>query len=122
MPQLKAKGEQAVMEYLLNLGHFMEAAKKLIAYTRFAESNLNRKLEFDQISKTITESQPFANRFVELSKKIGEIESETILTESKVLISDIEKFLRTKPYLVLADKENAEIPHSRYITGDSDAM
>ena len=122
MPQLKAKGEQAVMEYLLNLGHFMEEAKNLIAYARFAESNLNRKLEFDQISKTVTESQPFANRFVKLSKKIGEIESETILTESKVLIRDIEKFLRTKPYLVLADKENAEIPHSRYITGDSDAM
>ena len=122
VPRLKAEGEKAVIEDLINLGHFEEEAEKLIAYARFAESNLNRKLEFDQISKTITESQPFANRFVELSKKIGEIESETILTESKVLISDIEKFLRTKPYLVLADKETAEIPHSRYITGDSDAM
>ena len=122
VPRLKAEGEKAVIEDLINLGHFEEEAEKLIAYARFAESNLNRKLEFDQISKTITASQPFANRFVELSKKIGEIESETILTESKVLISDIEKFLRTKPYLVLADKENAEIPHSRYITGDSDAM
>jgi len=122
VPRLKAEGEKAVIEDLINLGHFEEEAEKLTAYARFAESNLNRKLEFDQISKTITESQPFANRLVELSKKIGEVESETILTESKVLISDIEKFLRTKPYLVLADKENAEIPHSRYITGDSDAM
>ena len=122
VPRLKAEGEKAVKEDLINLGHFEEEAEKLIAYARFAESNLNRKLEFDQISKTITASQPFANRFAELSKKIGEIESETILIESKVLISDIEKFLRTKPYLVLADKEKAEIPHSRYITGDSDAM
>ena len=122
VPQLKAKGAQVVMEDLINLGHIEEEAKELIAYAKFAESNLNRKLKFDQITKTITESQPFANRFVELSKKIGEIESETILTESKVLISDIKKFLRTKPYLVLADKEKAEIPHSRYITGDSDAM
>jgi hypothetical protein len=54
VPQLKAKGEQAVMKYLLNLGHFVEKAKNLIAYARFAESNLNRKLEFDQISKTVT--------------------------------------------------------------------
>ena len=122
LPQLKAKGEQAVMGYLLNLGHFMEEAKKLIAYARFAESNLNRKLEFTQISKTVTESQPFANRFVELSKKIGAVEHEKIMLEAKVLISDIEKFLETNPYLILADKENAEIPHSRYITGDSDAM
>ena len=122
LPRLKAEGEKAVMEDLINLGHFEEEAEKLVTYARFAESNLNRKLEYDQISKTITESQTFANRFVELSKKIGEIESEIILTESKVLIGDIEKFLGTNPYLVLADKENAEIPHSRYITGDSDAM
>lgn len=122
VPRLKAEGEKAVIEDLINLGHFEEEAEKLLAYARFAESNLNRKLEFDQITKTITESKPFANRLVELSKKIGEVESETILTESKVLISDIEKFLKTKPYLVLADKENAEIPHSRYLTGDSDAM
>mgnify|MGYP000405643113 CR=1 FL=1 len=122
LPRLKAEGEKAVTEDLINLGHFEEEAEKLIAYARFAENNLNRKLEFDQITKTITESQPFANRLVAISKKIGEVESETIMTESKVLISDIEKFLRTKPYLVLAAKENAEIPHSRYITGDSDAM
>ena len=122
VPQLKAKGEQAVMKYLLNLGHFVEEAKNLIAYARFAESNLNRKLEFDQISKTVTESQPFTNRFAELSKKIGAVEHEKIMLEAKVLISEIEKFLKTNPYLILADKENAEIPHSRYITGDSDAM
>jgi hypothetical protein len=122
LPQLKAKGEQAVMEYLLNLGHFMEEAKNLIAYARFAESNLNRKLEFDQISKTVTESQPFANRFVKLSKKIGAVEHEKIMLEAKVLISEIEKFLETNPFLILAHKENAEIPHSRYLTGDSDAM
>ena len=122
LPQLKAQGEQAVMEYLLNLGHFMEEANKLIAYARFAESNLNRKLEIDQISKTVTESQPFANRFVELSKKIGEVEHEKIMLEAKALISEIEKFLETNPYLIIADKETAEIPHSRYITGDSDAM
>ena len=122
VPQLKAKGEQVVMEDLINIGHIKEEAEKLIAYARFAESNLNRKLEFDRITKTITESQPFVNRLVELSKKIGEVSSEKIMTDAKVLIGDIEKFLATDPYLVLAGKENAEVPHARYITGDSDAM
>ena len=122
LPRLKTEGEKALTEDLINLGHFEEEAEKLIAYAKFAESNLNRKLEFDQIAKTIMESQTFSNRLVEISKKIGEVESETVMTESKVLISDIEKFLMTNPYLVLADKENAEIPHSRYVTGDSDAM
>ena len=120
--RLKAEGEKAVTEDLINLGHFEEEAEKLIAYAKFAESNLNRKLEFDQIIKTITESQPLVNRLGELFKKIGEIESEIILTESKVLISDIEKFLKTNPYLILANKESSNIPHSRYVTGDSDAM
>ena len=122
VPRLKAEGEKAVIEDLINLGHFEEEAEKLIAYARFAESNLNRKLEFDQITKTITDSQPFINRLVELSKKIGEVGAEKFLTDSKVLISDIEKFIATDSYLVQADKENSEIPSSRYLTGNSDAM
>ena len=122
VPQLKAKGKQVLMEDLINMGHIVEEAEKLIAYARFAESNLNRKLEFDRITKTVTESQPFVNRLVELSKKIGAAGSKKIMADSKVLISDIENFLATNPYLVLADKETAEIPHALYITGDSDAM
>jgi NTP pyrophosphatase (non-canonical NTP hydrolase) len=122
LPQLKAKGKQVLMEDLINLGHFEEEAEKLIAYVRFAENNLNRKLEFDLITKTIKDSKAFIKRFVKVFKKIGQVESEQVMSESKVLISDIEKFLKTDAYLVLAGKENAEIPHSRYITGDSDAM
>jgi len=110
------------MQYLINLGHFEEEAEKLIAYARFAESNLNRKLEFNQVTKVITESQSFVNRLVELFKKIGEVDSKKIMDDSKILIRNIEKFLETNPYLLIADKETAEIPHSRYITGDSDAM
>jgi len=122
LPQLEAKGKQVLMEDLINLGHFEEEAEKLIAYVRFAENNLNRKLEFDRIAKTIKDSKSFINRLVKIFKKIGAVESEQVMSESKVLISDIEKFLTTDAYLVLAGKENAEIPHSRYITGDSDAM
>ena len=122
VPQLKAKGEQVLMEDLINMGHIVEEAEKLIAYARFAEGNLNRKLEFGRITKTVTESQPFVNRLVELSKKIGAAGSKKIMADSKALINDIENFLATDPYLVLADKETAEIPHALYITGDSDAM
>ncbi len=122
LPQLKAKGKEALMEDLINLGHFEEEAEKLIAYSRFAESNLNRKLELNRITKTIRESQTFVNRLVNLFKKIGKVESGEIMTDAKTLIDEIEKFLAADAYLILADKENAEIPHSRYITGDSDAM
>ena len=122
VPQLKAKGEQGVMEHLINIGHVVEEAEKLIAYARFAESNLNRKLKLDRINKTIKESQSFVNRLAELFKKIGEVESEKLMADLKVLIRDVEKFLETDPYLVLAHKETAEVPHARYITGDSDAM
>jgi hypothetical protein len=97
------------MEELINIGHIVEEAERLITYARFAESNLNRKLEFDQIIKTIAKSQLFVNRLMELSKKIGEVGSEKIMNDSKVLISDIEKFLTTDSYLILADKETDEI-------------
>ena len=109
VPQLKAKGEQVVMEELINIGHIVEEAERLITYARFAQSNLNRKLEFDQIIKTIAKSQLFVNRLMELSKKIGQVGSEKIMNDSKVLISDIEKFLTTDSYLILADKETDEI-------------
>jgi hypothetical protein len=59
---------------------------------------------------------------VGVSKKIGEVESDAILADAKTLISDIVKFLATDSYLILAEKESAEVPHARYITGDSDAM
>ena len=47
---------------------------------------------------------------MELSKKIGQVGSEKIMNDSKVLIRDIEKFLTTDSYLILADKETVEIP------------
>jgi hypothetical protein len=122
LPRLKATGEKKLMEDLINLGHFEEEAEELIAYVKSAKKNLNRKLELNQITKTIKESQLFANSFVNIFKRIGAVGSEKIMTDSKILIDDIEKFLMTNPYLVQADKETANIPHSRYITGDTDAM
>ena len=110
------------MENLINFGHILEEAEELISYAKFAESNVNRKLEFDHITKTIKDSQVLVNRLVELSQKIGKVESEKIMAESKILISIIEKFLAADPYLVLADKENSAIPHALFITGNSDDM
>ena len=60
IPRLKAEGEKAVIEDLISLGHFEEESEKLIEYARFAESNLNRKLEFDRITKTITDPDPLS--------------------------------------------------------------
>ena len=122
VPQIKASGKKVVMENLINFGHVAEEAEKLIAYAKFAKSNVNRKLEFELITKAIKDSQIFVNRLVELSQKIGEVGSEKVLAESKVLISIIEKFLATDPYLVLAGKENSEIPHALFLTGNSDDM
>jgi hypothetical protein len=122
LPRIKATGEKEVMEDLMNLGHFVEEAEELIAYVKSAENNLNRKLELNQIIKTIKESEILANSFVNIFKRIGAAGAEKIMTDSKALIDDIEKFLTTNPYLVLAYKETAKIPHSRYITGETDAM
>ena len=122
VPILKEKGEQAFKEEMVNIGHTWIKAEELVVYARFAEKNQNRKLDFNVTSKTIAEAQPFVDRMVALAQKIGEIESDVILADAKVLISDIEKYIATTPYIIQALRENGEVPHARYITGDSDAM
>jgi len=122
VPQLKEKGEQLFLEEMIGLGHTPEQAENLVEYARFAENNLNRKLDINQIMKAIKESHPFIDRLVGLSEKMGEVESDKILDDAKVLISEIEKFHTTNSYLKQADYEHKQVPHARFITGDSDAM
>lgn len=122
VPMLKEKGEQLFLEEMFNFGHSPEEVEKLVEYAKFAENNLNRKLDINQIMKTMEESHPYIDRLVALSDKIGKVEPDSILNEAKSLIDDIEKFRATNPYLKQADYENSQVPHARFITSNSDAM
>ena len=122
IPLIEELGEELFIEDMVNRGHSPVQAEKLIEYSKFAQKNLHRKLDFNQVKKTIEESQPYINRMMGLFQKIGKAQSNIILEEAKTLISDIEKFHTTNPYLKQSEYEDSQIPHSTYITGTSDAM
>jgi len=90
VPQLKEKGEQVLIEELVNIGHTLKKAKILIAYAKFAENNLNRKLDFNRISQAVKESQPYVDRWWECLKKLVRW-SRTQFWQTQKLLSVISK-------------------------------
>ncbi|MCH8312267.1 MAG: sigma 54 modulation/S30EA ribosomal C-terminal domain-containing protein, partial [Nitrospinae bacterium] len=53
VPQIKEIGEEGFIKRHLDLGHSLKDVTDWVAYGRFSEKNLNRKLDFNQIKKTM---------------------------------------------------------------------
>jgi hypothetical protein len=119
---IKEKGEKQFMEEMINMGHAEEEAVNLLKFAKFSEVSRTRELDIKQISKTIQESKPLIDRMVGIANKMGTIDSDSILAESKALISDVGKLRSTDIYLKLADFENSQEPNARFLTNNSDAM
>jgi hypothetical protein len=122
VPMLKEDGEEEFMKKMYHIGHSQEECEKLVEYARFSEKNLNRKLVINGIMKVIKDSGAYVEKYVGLSDNMGKSEGRVILEKAKTLISELEKFQTTDPFLVQAHSETMEIPHARFITGNSDAM
>ncbi len=119
---IKEKGEKQFMEEMINMGHANEEAVNLLKFAKFSETSRTRELDIKQISITIQESKPLIDRMVEIANKMGTVDSDSILAESKALISDVGKLRSTDLYLKLADFENSQEPNARFLTNNSDAM
>jgi hypothetical protein len=119
---INEKGEKQFMEEMINMGHAKEEAVSLLKFAKFSEKSLTRELDIKQITKTIRESKPLIDRLVMIANKMGTVESDAILTESKALISDVGKLRSTDLYLKQADFENRQEPNARFLTNNSDAM
>ncbi len=119
---IKEKGEKQFMEEMINMGHTKEEVVDLLKFAKFSEISRTRELDIKQISITIQESKPLIDRMVEIANKMGTVSSDTILAESKALISDVGKHRSTDLYLKLADFENRQEPNARFLTNNSDAM
>jgi hypothetical protein len=119
---IKEKGEKPFMEEMTNMGHTQEEAVNLVKFAKFSEISRTRELDIKQIGKTIQQAKPLIDRMVEIADKMGTVDSDSILAESKALISDVGKFRSTDLYLKLADFENSQEPNARFLTNNSDAM
>jgi hypothetical protein len=122
VPMLKEDGEEEFMKKMSHIGHSEEECEKLVEYARFSEKNLNRKLDINEIMKVIKDAGAYVEEYVVLSDNMGKSEGGVILEKAKTLISELEKFETTNSYLVQAHAETMEVPHARFITGNSDAM
>ena len=114
-------GEGPVRDELENMGHSREEVTILLEFQKFAEKSRHRKLDLNQIKKTIDKADEYAERYWLLAQKLNRRSPVSVVEEVKVLARDIDKFRATDPYMVQADYENAQVPHTS-LTESSDEM
>ena len=91
-----------------------------VEYGRFSEKNLNRRLDFNQIKKTVEMVKNPVEGYGLLFKNKNP--ASAVIAEAKSLIADIEKLHATDPYLKQADYENGQVPHSSVLSNTGDEM
>ncbi len=114
-------GEGPVKDELLTMGYSIEEVTILIAFKKFAQKNRHRKLELNQIRKTIEKADQYAERYWLLSQKMKKRSGASVIEEVKNLARDLAAFRATDPYMILADYENSQVPHTT-LTESSDQM
>jgi len=120
VPQVKAIGEKGFIKKHVDLGHSMKDVTDWVNYGRFSVKNLNRKLELNQIRKTMALAKSPVERYERLFKETQA--APKVIAETKALIADIEKLHATDPYLKQADDENGQVPHSSILSNTGDEM
>lgn len=120
VPQVKEIGEEGFIRKHEDLGHSTKDVTDWVEYGRFSVKNLNRKLDINQIKKTVEQvSSPVERYGLLLHNKNP---ASAVIAESKALIEDIEKLHATDPYLKQADYENGQVPHSSVLSNTGDEM
>lgn len=117
--QLKEKGkEKFTKEHLAN-GHTQKEITKLLEFAKFSESHLNRKLDFEQIKKSVERSKRQIERYTLLYQNKNSPET---IAEGKALMEDIAKLRTTDPYFKQADFEHSQTPHIFVLSNRGDTM
>ena len=120
VPKIKKIGEEGFIKKHVDLGHSMKDVTDWVAYGRFSEKNLNRKLDLNQIRKTMEQVRGPVERYGLLFKNKNP--ASVVIAESKALIKDIKQLRATEPYLKQADFENDQVPHSSVLSNTGDEM
>ena len=120
VPQIKEIGEEGFIKRHVDLGHSLKEVTDWVEYGRFSEKKLNRKLDFNQIRKTMEQVRSPVERYGLLFQNKNP--ASAVIAESKALIKDIEQLRATEPYLKQADYENDQVPHSSALSNTGDEM
>ncbi len=117
---VKEDGREGFIAKHVDLGHSLKEVTEWADFAIFSESNRTRKLDLDQIKKTVEKANSLVARYKPLFK--SKASAQEVLAEAKALIKDIEQLHASDPYLKLADDENNAIPHSSALSNAGDAM
>lgn len=120
VPRIKKKGEDKFIQDHVALGHSLKDVSDWVKFAKFAESNLDRKLDIKRIGETVKAAGPHVERYKILFENKNP--ASAMMAGSKALIKAIEKLRATDPYLKQADFENNQIPHSSALSNTGDEM
>ncbi|MFQ5450389.1 MAG: hypothetical protein ACE5E9_07140 [Nitrospinaceae bacterium] len=108
---LAEKGKTTFSKELIIQGKPEAEIKRWFEYTRYAQTITARKLDFERVKKTITDSKSYLRKYQDLSRELEEKDSANpVLQETVTLSRDIDQFLANDAYMSLAINENSRIP------------
>jgi len=118
--RIKEIGEEGFIEEHVALEHSPEKVAQWVEFGKFAESHRNRKLDLGQIGKTVDQAKVFIERYRLLFE--SKSKAAVVIAEGKTLVSDIEQFRATDPYIKQADYESSQTPHIPSLSNRGDTM
>ncbi len=108
---LKAKGPGKFRKELIILGKSEGEIDIWFKFADFAVKNQNRKLKLSHIKETISQAEPFFNRYVELiTASEGIIPADQMLSRTLSLIDDLDHFKEKDRYFAQGIEESLEVP------------
>ena len=106
------KGEAAFKAELITLGKTSQQIENWFAFFKYAQSHRSRTLDSSAIKTTINRSIPLIKTYTSLTKSIGRPNSSKVLLKmTRTLITQIDSFFSSDPYITQALDEISHVPY-----------
>ena len=106
------KGEAAFKAELITLGKTSQQIENWFEFFKYAQSHRSRTLDSSAIKTTINRSIPLIKTYTSLTKSIGRPNSSKVLLKmTRTLITQIDSFFSSDPYITQALDEISHVPY-----------
>ena len=106
------KGELAFKAELIIFGKTSQQIENWLAFFKYAQSHRSRTLDSSAIKTTINRSIPLIKTYTSLTKSIGRPNSSKVLLKmTRTLITQIDSFFSSDPYITQALDEISHVPY-----------
>jgi hypothetical protein len=106
------KGRTSFKEELIALGKTNQQIESWFVFFEYAQRHRFRTLDSSVIRKTIDQAIPFINKYTSIAIMIKQSKSPEILFKmTRTLISQIDVFFSSDPYIIQALEEISHVPY-----------